>query len=211
MYGDRFLADGPTEESIRLWEQRSQEWVEARLAAEQVATDFLQAFAAFDAEAAGAYLATGASTEHVINQDVADYREAIALFQAWGYEQELGPCRQSGATATGLHVHCPFAFQLLGSRELGLGPYDQNYFTVTVDDASGMITRVSSSWRDADFSREVTDPFSEWATSTHPDEVEVMTEVDRPALTPESLALWEQLRLAYVQYVLSSAPTTTTA
>jgi hypothetical protein len=203
-------ADTPTEESIPLWEQRSREWVEARLAAEQVAMEFLQAFAAFDAEAAGAYLATGASTEHVINQAVADYRQAIALFQAWGYEQELSPCRQLGATATELHVRCPFTYHLLGSRELGLGPFDQNYFTVTVD-ASGMITEVNSSWRDADFGREVADPFATWVETTHPDALQLMAVDGSPALTTESLALWEQLRREYVQSVLDATPTTTAA
>ena len=205
------LSDSQRQEMNRLWELRSREWVELRLTAERVAAQFLEAFEAFDAEAAGTYLATGASTEHLINQEVADYRQAIALFHAWGYEQELGSCQQVDATATELHVRCPFAYHLLGSRELGVGPFDQNYFTVTVDDASGMITKVNSSWRDADFSREVTDPFSEWATSTHPDEVEVMTLDDSPALTPEALALWEQLRLEYVQYVLGTTPTTTAA
>ena len=33
----------------------------------------------------------------------------------------------------------------------------------------------------------------------------------RPALTPESLALWEQLRRDYVQHVLGTTPTPTTA
>lgn len=208
--GERFTA---TEESIRLWEQRSREWVDARLAAEQVATEFLQAFAAFDAEAAGAYLAAGASTEHVINQRAAgaDYRQAIALSRAMGYEYELGACRQSGATATELHVRCPFAYHVLGSRELGLGPFDQNYFTVTVDDASAMITNVNSSWADGDFGRELGDPFAAWVETTRPDELEVMTANGSPALTPESFALWEQLRLEYVQYVLGTTPTTTAA
>jgi hypothetical protein len=200
-------------ESIRLWEQRSREWVAARLAAEQVATVFLQAFAAFDAEAAGAYLATGASTDHVINQRAAgaDYRQAIALSRAMGYEYELGACQQSGATATELHVRCPFAYHVLGSRELGLGPFDQNYFTVTVDDASGMITNVNSSWADGDFGRELGDPFATWVETTHPDELELMTADGSPAWTPESLALWEQLRGEYVQHVLGTTPTTTAA
>jgi len=30
-----------------------------------------------------------------------------------------------------------------------------------------------------------------------------------PALTPESLALWEQYRRGYVQYVLATPPATT--
>ena len=200
-------------ESIRLWEQRSREWVEARLAAEQVATVFLQAFAAFDAEAAGAYLATGASTDHVINQRAAgaDYRQAIALSRAMGYEYELGACQQSGATATELHVRCPFAYHVLGSRELGLGLFDQNHFTVTVDDASAMITNVNSSWADGDFGRELGDPFATWVETTHPDELELMTADGSPAWTPESLALWEELRGEYVQHLLGTTPTTTAA
>jgi hypothetical protein len=100
---------------------------------------------------------------------------------------------------------------LLGSRELGVGPFDQNYFTVTVDTAGGMITEVNSSWRDTEFSREVAEPFSAWVETTHPDQLEVMTLDGSPALTPESLALWEQLRLEYVEYVLGTTPTTTAA
>jgi hypothetical protein len=209
---DGAVFDGPTtEESIRLWEQRSREWVDARLTAEQVATEFLEAFAAFDAEAAGAYLATRASTERIIDQEIADYRDAIALYQAWGYEQDLGACRQFGATATGLEVRCPFAYQLMGSRELGFGPFDGSYFSVTVDDESGMITEVTSTTSSAVFARQVLDPFTNWLTTTHPDAEELMTVNGQPSLTPESLALWEQRWREYGEYVLGTTPATTTA
>ena len=53
--------------------------------------------------------------------ELKDYRQAIALYQAWGYEQTLGACQQGSATATGLIVRCPLTYQLLGSRELGFG------------------------------------------------------------------------------------------
>jgi hypothetical protein len=206
-----FADDTPTEESIPLWEQRSREWVEARLSAEQLATEFLEAFAAFDAEAAGAYLATGASTERIIDQEIADYRDAIALYQAWGYEQDLGACRQFGATATGLEVRCPFAYQLMGSRELGFGPFDGSYFSVTVDDESGMITEVTSTTSSAAFARQVLDPFTDWLTTTHPDATELMTVDGHPSLTPESLALWQQRWREYGDYVFGTTPATTTA
>ena len=78
-----FASDTPSAASIPLWDQRLSEWVALRLAAEREATDFLQAFAAFDAEGAGAHLADGASTEGIIGEDVQDYSQAIALYQAW--------------------------------------------------------------------------------------------------------------------------------
>jgi len=208
---DELIFNGSTtEESIRLWEQRSRDWVAARLAAEQGATEFLQAFAAFDAEAASAHLAAAAATERIVPEDVQDYQQAIALYKAMGYEQELGTCRQVNATAAGLEVRCPFAYQFMGSGELGLGPFEGSYFSVVADD-SGMISRVVSVWDTRDFTREIGDPFTDWVTTTHPDEAELMSVNASPALTPESLALWEQLRGEYVQYVLSSAPSTTTA
>lgn len=203
--------DTPNEESIRMWDQRSQEWVQARLAAEQAATQFLNAYGAFDAEAAGSYLANGASTEGIVHEDVQDYTQAIALYQAWGYEQELGSCQQIDATPTGSQVRCPFAYHLLGSRELGVGPFQGSYFTVTVDDATGLITDVTTTWVGSVFMREVGDPFTEWVRTTYPDAEATISVNGGPALTPESLALWEQYRHEYVQYVLSGTPTTTTA
>jgi hypothetical protein len=206
-----FAADTPTEASIRLWDQRTREWVQARLAAEQAAIQFLDAYGAFDAEAAGSHLANGASTEGIVVEDVQDYTQAIALYQAWGYEQELGSCQQIDATATGTQVRCPFAYHLLGSRELGVGPFEGSHFTVTVDDATGLIADVTTTWIGNDFMREVGDPFTEWVTTTYPDAEATMSVNGGPALTPESLALWEQYRHEYVQHVLSSTPPTTTA
>ena len=142
-------------------------------------------------------------------EDVQDYTQAIALYQAWGYEQELGSCQQFDATATGSQVRCPFAYHLLGSRELGVGPFEGSSFTVTVDDATGMITDVVTTWIGTDFLREVGDPFTEWVTTTYPDAQATMSVDGGPALTPESLALWEQYRQEYVQYVLANTPTTT--
>jgi hypothetical protein len=196
-----------TEESNQLWEQRTREYVELRLTAERIAAEFLEAFGAFDAEAAGTYLADGASTEAIVNENVQDYRQAIALYQAWGYEQQLGSCQQVTATATGLEVRCPFTYHLLGSGETGLSPYEGSYFTVTVDNETGMITDVVNTWSGDDFMREYGDAFTSWVTA-HPDAEARMSIDGGPALTPESLALWEQYRHEYVQHVLAGTPTT---
>jgi hypothetical protein len=203
------LSDSRVRENNRLWQQRSREWVEMRLTVEPVVTGFLEAFADFDTEAAGAYLADGATTERIVGEEVQDYRQAIELYRAWGYEQQLGTCRQAGARATGVTVRCPFAYHLLGSRELGSGPFEGSYFSVTVDEQTGMITEVITIWDGDDFVLEVADPFTEWVSTTYPGDEQLMSVDGDPALTPESLALWEQHRLEYVQYVLGNAPTTT--
>jgi hypothetical protein len=206
-----FADDTPTAASIPLWDQRLSEWVALRLAAEREAADFLRAFAAFDPDAAGTYLAHGASTGDIISEDVQDYAQAIALYQAWGYEQQLGSCYQAGATATAMEVRCPFTYQLLGSGELGFDPFDGSNFTVTVDNQTGLITKVDSTWLSGEFARSVADPFTEWVTTTHPEAEAQITVNGQPALTPESLALWAQYRQEYVQYVLANTPTTTAA
>ena len=113
--------------------------------------------------------------------------------------------RDGDGAARALPVRVPLAGD---PAELGVGPFDQNYFTVTVDDASGMITEVNSSWRGADdLMREVGDPFTVWVTTTYPDDVAVMTANGQPALTPESLALWDAHWRGYVQHVLGTTPT----
>ena len=108
-------------------------------------------------------------------------------------------------------MRCPFAYQLLGSGELGLGPFDGSYFTVTVDNESGLISKVDSTWLTRDFARNVSDRFTEWLTATHPDAEAQITVDGQPAVTPEALALWAQYRQEYVQYVLANTPTTTAA
>jgi hypothetical protein len=196
-----------TEASIRLWDLRTREYVELRTAAERAAAEFLGAFADFDADAVGSRLATGASTEGIVTEDVQDYRQAIALYQARGYEQQLGSCQQVAATPTALVVRCPFSYHLLGSRELGVGPFEGSTFGVTVDNESGTISGVVNTWVDSEFMREVGDPFTSWVTATHPEAEATMWVDGEPATTPESLALWEQYRLEYVQHVLGT-PTT---
>ncbi len=197
-----------TDASNALWLQRTQEYVALRQTAERVTADFLEAFAAFDADAAGTHLADGATTEAIVTEDVQDYRQAIELYRAWGYEQQLGTCQQVGATATGMQVRCPFTYQLLGSTELGVGPFEGSAFTVTVDNTTGLITDVTNMWDGAEFTVAVADPFTAWLTTNHPDAEATMRVDGSPALTPESLALWEQYRHEYVQHVLGETPVT---
>jgi len=199
-----------TDASNALWRQRTQEYVALRQTAERVATDFLEAFGAFDAQAAGTYVADGATTEAIVTEDVQDYRQAIELYKAWGYVQQLGTCQQVSATASALQVQCPFTYHLLGSNELGVGPFEGNAFMVTIDNATGLITDVTSTRNSTDFMVAVAEPFTAWLRATHPDAAATMTADGNPSLSPESLALWEQYRHEYVQHVLGSTPVTTT-
>ena len=137
----------PTEESIRLWEQRSREWVEARLAAEQVATEFLEAFAAFDAKRPARISPPAPPPSTLINQDVRTTGRRSRCTRHGVTSRSSAPARQLDATATGLHGALPVRVPLAGIPRAGCGSVRQNYFTVTVDDASGMITEVNSSWR----------------------------------------------------------------
>ena len=105
-------------------------------------------------------------------------------------------------------MRCAFTYHLLGSNELGFGPFAGSEFAVTVDNASGLITDVFNQWNGDQFMRQVGDAFTEWLTTTHPESTAAMSAGDTPALTPESLALWEQYRQEYVQHVLGTTPVT---
>ena len=114
----------------------------------EIATGFVEAFGALDADAAVAYLADDADLSGTDAWTVEGLPVLLSLLEAMGYEQILDSCAEQGSSSTGTDVRCTFAFHAIPSHELGLGPYDGSFFELTVRD--GKIADASWSWETAD-------------------------------------------------------------
>lgn len=176
--------------------------------ARDVASRFLEAFGAFDADRAIDYLAEDAEISALLIGTASvegaeeELRLNLSMLEAQRYEQRLGSCEQTGTLASGTGVRCQFDFHLFGSDELGRGPYSGSYFDLTVRD--GEVVQGSVSYEIEEFSPEVWEPFAEWVSTTYPEDATVMyTDASHSGvrLTEESIQLWKQHTREYVKEV----------
>jgi WD40 repeat protein len=170
-------------------------------AAEEVATGFLGAYGAFDAEKAITYLADDADiTGMTEGMGVDGLSLMTSLLEAQGYRQTITSCEATTYYAD-TYVHCAFDFHAIRSDEIGLGPYSGSYFDVIVRD--GEIVRASNHLEIERFSPQMWEPFRDWVSTTYPRDFEVMyTEGGTNfRLTEESIRLWERRTREYVKEV----------
>jgi hypothetical protein len=176
--------------------------------AEEVATGFLEEFGAFDVDGAIGYLAEDAAIAELIGSvgsnavgTLDELRLLVDFLEAAGYRQELGVCEETGTLESGTGVRCPFEFHLFGSDRLGLGPYAAgSTFALTVD--GGKIVRASQDFGTDEFSPQMWEPFADWVSTTHPEDVAVMyTDASQSGvrLSEESIRLWRRNVRAYVE------------
>jgi hypothetical protein len=182
---------------------------------EVVATRFIEAYGAFDADEAMAYLADKADVSELVRSvgttglgGSSGLRLAISWLDAVGYEQLLDSCQETSRSAAGGVVRCSFDLHLLRSREIGRGPFRGAYIDLSVVD--GHIVRASSMYFDfeKEFSPQVWEPFASWVSTTFPEDAAVMYEDEThsgPRLTQESIRLWERHTKGYVTYVEQQA------
>ncbi len=180
----------------------------------EVATGFVEAYGALDADRAIGYLADDADISGLISSLGAQGMEGtpqelplhISWLEASGYTQLLDACRETGSASPGTMVRCTFDFQNLRSDEIGLGPWSGSYFDLTVRD--GEIVRASKYWETAGFSDQMWEPFARWVSRTYPKDAAVMYQDKSHGgvrLTPESIRLWERHTRGYVKHVKQNA------
>jgi hypothetical protein len=174
-------------------------------AAEEVATSFLGAYGAFNAEQATTYLADDADLTGFIGSGYSEGPEGLPRFisflEAEGYEQTITSCEGS-PVGPDISVVCAFDFHAIRSDEVGRGPFTGSTFTFTVRD--GQIFRASQYWEIAKFSPQMWEPFAHWVSTTYPKDAAVMYQDGTYAnysLTQRSIRLWEQRTREYVKQV----------
>ena len=149
-----------------------------------VAMGFLAAYRAYDADRALSYLADEAIVENTRTPE--EFRLDLATSEAMRYRHTITGCEEVGESPSGVAVRCSFDMHVFGSDEVGLGPYTDNYWDLTVRD--GRFTSAVSSWasRTNGFSVERWEPFANWVRANYPDEVLVLYTDDSQTNTVKS-------------------------
>ena len=166
----------------------------------QVASNFLAAYAAYDADRVGSFLAADADVSAMWNGR--DWRLGLRYMKAIGLSLVVSSCDEVASSPSRTLVRCPFAYNALRSDELGLGPYDAEGFGLTIRDGKIVDATMNFSFNvGKGFREQMWDPFASWVATNFPDDAAVMY-TDRShlsaAITDESIPLWEQHTRDYV-------------
>lgn len=181
------------------------------LTAIRSARNFAYAIGATDADTAFAYLAPDADISGLLfgppegaEGIVEELRLNVSMLKAQGFRQILGDCDQVGDVGSEATVRCAFDFDLMGSDELGLGPFTGSFYDLTVRD--GTIVRAAVNWEIAEFSPRVWEPFADWVSTTYPRDAAVMYQDETHTgqrLSSDSIRLWA---LHVQDYVAAQTP-----
>jgi hypothetical protein len=177
------------------------------LTPEQVATEFLEAYSAFDTDRALTYLTEDAAAWSAFRsvtgqwESPDDFRLEAALREAQGRKYIVTDCEPQGDSADGTAVRCSFDLHAIRSDEIGRGPYTDNSWEFVVSD--GKITSAAETWAfiQNGFSAEMWQPFQAWVARTHPVDLQAMYVGGTGAVTEESVALWEEYTKEWVAEV----------
>ena len=184
-------------------EDRAEPQPAAPISAKQVATQYLEALAASDIPRAESYFSTASDLKLWDGRrtDLDGWRAAQDWNKAVGFEIDPGQCQKNSTIdSTTTTFRCPYVFEGLGSKELGLGPYDGSTYLITVQD--GLVVAASDQFAYATngYSGEIWEPFTAWVTENYPQDVDVMYTDGggTQATTDKSIALWHQHLIQYV-------------
>ena len=163
-------------------------------AAAKIATGFVEAYGSFDRDRAATYLADDA--------DMGSWRLLNRWYQATGFKLLLNSCTEQAPLADVTQVRCAFDYHLLHSEQLGSGPYSGNFFYLTIQDDKIVATHHTMAGNANGFETQMWQPFTGWVARHYPQDAAVMyanwPSHNVPALTPQSIALWQTHSTEYV-------------
>ena len=171
----------------------------------EVATSFLEAYGAFDADQALTYLADDADVSRMSlgsEGTLEEFRLSIPMLEAQGFDLQLGACEEQGTGSFGTDIRCIFDFHMLGADEIGLGPFRGSFIDLTVQ--NGKIVSGALSFDIEKFSPQMWEPFAAWVSTTHPKDAAMMYEDETYSIeriTERSIRLWERHVQGYVEHV----------
>ena len=174
-----------------------------------VAREFVATVGRYDADAAISYLTSDATVQgdliaYAGSTDAENLRLTLAHYRAAHYEQTVTDCVPEGTSAAGVSVSCAFDLQAIRSDEIGLGPYTDNYWRLTVREGKIVSAQQTIALNTTRFAHQVWGPFASWVDINHRDDVSTMfvdAEKITQRLTEDSNRLWEQRSAEYVAVV----------
>jgi len=171
-----------------------------------IATAFMEARANYDGAALEALVASDASIAGLEFIDSADQYPMLAeLERVTGASYLDVRCTAGSAD----RVVCRYTLENDLTRALGVGPYPNNSFLLSIVD--GQIVLVNHNIRTDDYIPEAVAPLRSWVIANHPDDYAVMYRPnpvpgadDLPAITPEAISLWEVRVVEFVAELAAS-------
>jgi hypothetical protein len=168
----------------------------------QIATNFVDALAAYDAANAARDLATSEDSLRIWPGEPS-LRDGLAWAEAARFKILPKDCVRARQTGSETLIRCPFDWHFLGADQLGQPPHEGD-FSVRVRGGrvEGASTSMDWSWaglrRDALGDLPMWRPFVSWLEREHPDDVPAMIDVgeavsarfEAPTYTRGSRALW---------------------
>jgi hypothetical protein len=157
------------------------------------AEGFAAAFVDHDPAAARAYLAPG--EEPWFGWEAAWQRDS-----AWGVEYLMKPCTKKYNISDSTVFSCPFAMHLLGSREVGKGPFRGNTLTVTVIDGRASYADSAMPFETNGMGQHL-DSIHAWVAKYHPKDKAFLFQDEqdlRPGEWPRWTQLWKQYTQEYI-------------
>ena len=151
---------------------------------------FVVAYASNDIDTVSELAADGA--------DLRGWRVFMARDQAWGMDFMFEPCRQVTTNSVGTGVVCPFSLHVMGSEQVGRGPFENAVFTVWLND-EGRVFEADTTWNyEYNGMTEHFEKATAWVWSQHPDQAEFLM-LDEPDVPPAQLDRWLGLWERYLQ------------
>ena len=168
---------------------------------EQLAHDFVTAYASFDRELAASFVGDDARLSLASNWGENGWLRQNRWNEAMRSDTRIDGCYQTETlTPDGTQVGCLYTYNILGLDELGRGPFSGNLFTVTV--RNGKVVDVVESAGANDYDEVGWNPFWTWVEDTRAPDVDALRDVEDPDLTPKEvsqvLRLWKQVGQDYV-------------
>jgi hypothetical protein len=150
---------------------------------EQVATAFVNAYADYDRPRLKSLLAGDA----LVNWP--DLSQNNLADEAIEFRILLDSCTELYPVGAGTRVQCPYDVHALGSEQLGLGPYTNNRFLVTVQDGKIIASEIYFDYGNNGFNVQMWEPFVAWVTQHYPRDVPAMFDGNeaRPEATSAEL------------------------
>jgi hypothetical protein len=160
---------------------------------EQVATAYVNAYADYDRPRLKSLLAGDALA------DWPTLDKGNRSDEAMEFRVLLDSCTELYPVGTGTRVQCPFDVHALGSERLGLGPYTNNRFLMTVQAGKVTTSELTFDYGNNGFAIEMWEPFVAWVEQHYPNDVPVMIDANNnPRPDATSAELFHQHIAEYV-------------
>jgi hypothetical protein len=166
----------------------------------EIATEYVEAYGAFDAEKVASMLAEDAEVLPWESWEPRDWQADLRYLDAAGFQFTFDECIEQTSEAGVVVVHCPYEAVGLGSDQIGMDPFGSHVFRVGVED--GQVVSSSMGFNFSRFADGMWFPFQAWIQAFHPDDFAVLyVESTLSRQTDDAIALWEERVQGYVDYV----------